>query len=74
MQQNRLDEAEPWLRRAMQAGRYEPRQFPHLNMGRIHLARKEYGKALEEFRRALRRAPEDRTAAAAFRDLVGKLN
>ena len=74
MQQNRLDEAEPWLRRAMQAERYEPRQFPHLNMGRIHLARKEYGKALEEFRRALRHAPDDRTAAAAFRDLVGKLN
>lgn len=74
MQQTRLDEAEPWLRKAMQAKRYEPRHFPHLNLGRIYLARKEYGKALGEFRRAVEYAPNDPTAVAAFRDLVGKLN
>ena len=74
MQLDRLDEAEPWLRRAMQAERYEPRQFPHLNMGRIHLARKQYGKALGEFRRALQHAPDDIVAVTAFRDLVSKLN
>ncbi len=74
MQLDRLDEAEPWFRRAMKAQRYEPRQFPHLNLGRIYLARKEYGKALDEFRRALHHAPEDAVAVAAFRDLVGKLN
>lgn len=74
MQQGKIDEAEPWLRKAMTAKRYEPRHFPHLNMGRIHLARKEYGKALEEFRKALHHAPGDPTAGAAFRDLVGRLN
>ena len=74
MQLERLDEAEPWFRQAVQAPRYEPRQFPHLNLGRIHLARKEYGKALDEFRRALHHAPDDPTAVAAFRDLVGRLN
>ena len=74
MQLDRFDEAEPWFRRAMQAERYEPRQFPHLNMGRIHLARKEFGKALDEFRRALQHAPGDTVAVAAFRDLVSRLN
>ena len=74
MQLDRLDEAEPWFLRAMKAQRYEPRQFPHLNLGRIYLARKEYGKALDEFRRALHHAPQDEVAVAAFRDLVGKLN
>ena len=74
MQQGQMDEAESWLKKAMVAQRYEPRQFPHLNMGRIHLARKEYGKALDEFRRALRHAPNDPVAIAAFQDLVGKLN
>ena len=74
MQKGRIDEAEPWFRRAMEARRYEPRQFPHLNMGHIHVARKEYGKALNEFRRALHYAPHDPIATAAFQDLVGKLN
>ncbi len=35
MQQGRIDEAEPWFRKALQARRYEPRHFPHLNLGRI---------------------------------------
>ena len=74
MQEGRLDEAEPWLRQAMKARHYEPRHFPHLNMGHIYLARKEHGKALAEFRRALEHAPKDPVATAAFRDLVGKLN
>ena len=74
MQQGRMDEAEPWFRQAIQAVRYEPRHFPHLNLGRIHLARREFGKALAEFRKAAERAPEDPVAVAAFRDLVSKLN
>lgn len=74
MQQGKLDEAEGWLRQAMKAARYEPRHFPHLNLGRIYLARKQYGKALGEFRKAVEHAPSDPVAAAAFRDLVAKLN
>src|SRR5438045_9085622 len=37
MQQGKLDEAIPWLERAKQAARYEPRQFPYMNLGRIYL-------------------------------------
>ncbi len=74
IQQGRLDEAVPWLERAMTAERYEPRHFPHVNLGRIHLLRREYGKALGEFRQALRLVPGDPAAAHLFRELVGKLN
>src|SRR3970040_100064 len=37
MQQDKLAEAIPWLERATRAPRYEPRHFPHLNLGRIAL-------------------------------------
>jgi Tfp pilus assembly protein PilF len=35
MQRDRLDDAVPWLERAKLAKRYEPRQFPYMNLGRI---------------------------------------
>jgi hypothetical protein len=31
------DEAIPWLGKAKQARRYEPRQFPFMNLGRVYL-------------------------------------
>jgi len=34
-QQDKLDESIWWLEKAKQAERYEPRQFPFLNLGRI---------------------------------------
>src|SRR4029077_2722403 len=39
MQQDKLDEAIPWLERAKHAKRYEPRQFPCMNVGGIFLKR-----------------------------------
>jgi Tfp pilus assembly protein PilF len=33
MQQDKLDESISWLEKAKQAKRYEPRQFPFLNLG-----------------------------------------
>ena len=37
MQQDKLDEAIPWLEKAKDAKRYEPRHFPHMNLGRIYV-------------------------------------
>lgn len=74
MQRGELDEAEEWLRRATMAERYEPRHFPHLNLGRIHLSRHEYTKAIEEFRQALEWAPHDKTTLTLFRRLAARLN
>src|SRR6266576_3657743 len=59
MQQQQLDEAIPWLEKAKQAKRYEPRHFPFLNLGRVYLAKGMIQKALEEFRGALERNPGD---------------
>lgn len=74
MQRGELDEAETWLRRATMAERYEPRHFPHLNLGRIHLTRHDYSQALAEFRKALEWAPHDKTTLTLFRRLLARLN
>ena len=52
-----LDGAIPWLERATQAKRYEPRHYPHLNLGRIYLAKHMPVKALHEFESALGYCP-----------------
>lgn len=74
MKQGKLGEAEDWFRRAIKAKRYEPRHFPHLNLGRIFLVRGRYPQALRELRKALGYAPADPTAVQMLRDLASKLN
>ena len=41
---DRFDEAIPWLERAVEAARYEPRHFPHYNLGRAYLGKEMYAK------------------------------
>jgi tetratricopeptide (TPR) repeat protein len=73
MQQQQLDEAIPWLEKAKQAKRYEPRHFPHLNLGRVYVAKGMLQKALEEFRAALRLNPDDADLAETIEQLETKL-
>lgn len=73
MQQQKIDEAIPWLEKAKQAKRYEPRHFPYLNLGRVYVAKGMLQKALEEFRGALRLNPEDRDLAQTIEELETKL-
>lgn len=73
MQQQKLDEAIPWLEKAKKAPRYEPRQFPYLNLGRIYAAKGMIKKALEEFRGALQFHPDDSLALKAIAELESKL-
>ena len=47
---SRFDEAIPWLERAVEAQRYEPRHFPHYNLGRAYLGKEMYGRARRCFR------------------------
>jgi tetratricopeptide (TPR) repeat protein len=49
----KLEEAIPWLEKAIRAGRYEAYHYPHCNLGRIYLAKGMLKKALEEFEKAL---------------------
>ena len=74
MQRDKLDEAIPWLERAKRAKRYEPRQFPYMNLGRIFLKQGKWRDALREFEGAVRMAPSDAGAAKALHTLRGRLN
>jgi tetratricopeptide (TPR) repeat protein len=73
MQQQKIDEAIPWLEKAKQAKRYEPRHFPYLNLGRVYVAKGMLQKALGEFREALRLNPEDQDLAQTIEELESKL-
>ncbi len=74
MQQDRLDEAIPWLERAKRAPRYEPRHFPFMNLGRVYLKQRRWWEALREFEGAVRLAPKDAAAAKALHSLRARLN
>ena len=73
MQQQKLDEAVPWLEKAKKATRYEPRHFPYINLGRVYLTKGMIQKALEEFRGALRLNPDDADLAQTIEQLEAKL-
>ena len=74
MQQGKLEEAIPWLERAKQAARYEPRQFPFMNLGRIYLKQGRWWEALRQFEAAVRLAPGDAALAKTLHSLRGRLN
>jgi tetratricopeptide (TPR) repeat protein len=74
IQQDKLDEAIPWLERAKTATRYEPRQFPHMNLARIYIKRNRWWDALRELETARRFAPTDQQLARTLHSLRAKLN
>ena len=74
MQQDKLEEAIPWLERAKTAPRYEPRQFPFMNVARIYLKQGRWWDALRQFEAAVAVAPADPEAAKALHSLRGRLN
>jgi tetratricopeptide (TPR) repeat protein len=73
MQQQKLDDAIPWLEKAKNTKRYEPRHFPYLNLGRVYSAKGMLQKALAEFRSALRLNPNDSAIAQLIEELESKL-
>jgi len=59
MGKGELDDAVVWFERAKQAGRYEPRHFPFMNLGRLYAAKGMVLRAIEEFEAALRIEPDE---------------
>lgn len=73
MQQQRFDDAIPWLERAKAAKRYEPRHFPYINLGRIYLTKGMIQKAIDEFDGALKFNPDDAELSQLVEELRTKL-
>lgn len=69
-----LDEAVAWLKRATKAKRYDSPQYPHMNMGRIYLAKEMPEKALREFEKALDFAPDDSQLQEMIQELKETLH
>jgi tetratricopeptide (TPR) repeat protein len=69
-----FDEAIPWIERAIVAKRYEPRHFPHFNLGRAYLAKGSINRARELFQKALEIEPRYTLASQALEKLRRMLN
>jgi len=65
----RRDEAVGWFKKAISSKRYGPRQFPHLNLGKLYMADKQYRLALQHFEEALRFDPSDIDTREAVKNL-----
>lgn len=70
----RFDEAISWLEQAIRAPRYEPRQFPHFNLGRVYLAKGNFLRARQCFQEALRIEPDYLLAQQAIGRLRHMMN
>jgi len=74
IKQGKLDEAIPWLESALKAKRYDPRHYPHCNLGQVYWAKGLLGQAAQEFERALEIEPEYAFASAALSAIRKQLN
>src|SRR3989475_7831116 len=70
----KLDAAIPWLERAVTATRYEPRHYPHCNLGRVYRAKGMLQKAIEEFEKALAIEPDYPYAQQELAEIRAQLN
>lgn len=70
----RYDEAISWLEQAIRAPRYEPRHFPHFNLGRVYLAKGMFLHARQYFQESLRIEPDYLLARRAIGRLRHMMN
>lgn len=74
MKLGKLDDALPWLQQATVAKRYEARHFPHMNLGRLYLAKGDQLQAMREFGKAVALEPRYLPARFALTALASQLN
>ena len=74
IEMGREEEAVEWLERAKRAPRYEPRHYPHCNLGQVYWAQGLLAKARLEFERALEIEPQYEAALAALEAIDRQLN
>ncbi len=74
MEKGEYDEAIPWLTKAMEATRYEPRHYPHINLGRVYAKMGKIDAAIAEIRKALNLESNHQGARRELHRLIGMLN
>jgi len=74
MEKREYEAAIPWLVKAMQAKRYEPRHYPHINMARVCAKRGKIDEAIAELRKALQFDANHLGARRELHRLIGMLN
>jgi Tfp pilus assembly protein PilF len=74
IQKGQIDEAVPWLEKALQAPRYESYCYPHMNLGRVFEAKRQWLRAKDEFRKALDQNPDYTPARQGLARIRGLLN
>jgi Tfp pilus assembly protein PilF len=74
MEKGEYDAAVPWLVKAMQAKRYEPRHYPHINMARVYAKKGKIDEAIAELRKALQFDADHLGARRELHRLIGLLN
>lgn len=74
IEQKQWEEAIPWLEQAIQAPRYDARQYPYMNLGRVYERLGQYQAAMACYENALAIEPLYLTARWAKQALLGKMN
>ena len=74
MEKGEYDQAIPWLGKAMQAKRYEPRHYPHINLARVYAKMGKIEEAITEIRNALKFEADHVGARRELHRLIGMLN
>ena len=74
IEKGEYDDAIPWLLRAMEARRYEPRHYPHINLSRVYVRKGKIQDAILELRKALEIDPNHLGARRELHRLIGMLN
>ena len=74
IEKNKLNEAIPWLEKAIQAKRYDSYCFPHYNLGRVYEQQGNWWRAYEAYHNALTCSPEYTLAKKAMSRMAGMMN
>lgn len=74
IEQELYEQAIPWLKKAIQAKRYESYHFAHYNLGRVYAAQGMMKWAEDEFNKALVLAPDYELAIVALHGLRRQIN
>lgn len=74
LQKGQLNDAVRWFYKALDAPKYEARQWPHVNLGKLYLSKRLFKKALYHFHQALELDPGNRQLEFMILDLEERLN